>query len=545
MSVSEAVKDRIYGIDLGTTYSCIAYFDEDTGQVAPISNVDEQLTTPSVVWTSPKGEYEVGQTAKNRGDADTVAFVKRYMGRDTVIRSGGKAFRPEEISALVLKKLITDASQVLEQRGKLDHPIKRVVITVPAYFGSAERKATRDAGEIAGLEVVELLNEPTAAALSYRVGQPPTNDVFLVYDLGGGTFDITLVQVTGNTVTEIAIKGDHQRGGYDWDRQLLNLAIEKMIEKNPDASEARSDEQWRREMLIDIEEHKKQLSKNEAVSIPLLYRDKIYYASVTREEFEAATAGLLAGTVDMVEGVLDEVKDDNLKPRRIYMVGGSSKMPAVRKALDDLIERKLGHKIEVIFGNPDLAVAKGAAFHAGILRIREIMAESGGDTSVIRQLYPNLVPYLTVNAVYRVLSRALGFKVQRADDPADCYVDHLANTNDSLPLSREKTYGTSDPNQDIVGFKIFEQASAEPSADLNSNRMLKEMVMEGLGPFSLPKGSDLFVTLQVQPDGTVTARAVEPKSKKEVSMTLSIEGGMDKQAVDVSRKAIDQMKEKV
>jgi molecular chaperone DnaK (HSP70) len=540
MNIREAITDRIYGIDLGTTYSCIGYFDEDSGAVVTVDNIDGQLTTPSVVRISPEGEVLVGTMAKNQPDENTIAFVKRKMGEsEASFRAGGRNYRPEEISAYILTKLVKDATEVLQQRDKLHHPIKRVVITVPAYFGTAERNATHTAGTIAGLDVVEVINEPTAAALSYRVEQPPTDDVYLVYDLGGGTFDISLIQATGKTLTEIAVKGDHLRGGYDWDKQLLGLLVDKMISSDPEMSGAASDEEWRNKTLYDIENQKKQLSQRDRISVPMQYRNKVAYIEVTRQEFEARTAGLLEGTMEMVEGILDEIKDDNLKPRRVYLVGGSSKMPAVQKSLDALLQRKLGHKVEISLGNPDLAVAKGAAYHAMILRLREIMVESGNDMTLIKQLFPKLVPYITGSTVYRILAHALGFRLQRDDNPNDLYVDFPAKAGASLPLKETKTYFTTKDSQSTVSFGVYEQKTDELSEKLEDNRLLGEMRLEGLGPFKLPKESDLITTIEVSSDGTVTASSIEPKSGKQVKTTFTIEGSMDEGAV---KEASDRVK---
>lgn len=542
MSLQEQVQDRIYGIDLGTTYSCLAYVDEASGVPVIVSNSEGQLITPSVVFFGPDRQVEVGQAAKNSIPLDPergVAFVKREMGTSKVIGIDGKDYRPEEISALILKKLVQDASERLKEQGKLSAPITRVVITVPAYFGLTEREATKAAGKIAGLEVVDILNEPTAAALSYRAGQPPTEDVLLVFDLGGGTFDITLMQVSGTTIREIFVEGDHRRGGYDWDLALLDLLVERFLEKHPELSEARTNESWRRAMLETAERMKKDLSRYETTKSMVVYGTVAAQVEISRKEFEEETAILLDGTMALVRTVLNKIDDESLKPRKVYLVGGSTKMPAVPVALEELLSKKLSQKVEIIPRDPDLAVAKGAAFHAFILRLKEIVEANQGDFSAISALFPSAEPYIKTNPVFTVLSRALGYQVIVNGKHV---VNHLAFHNHPLPVRASATYGTLVNHQDTVCLPVFEQAGEEPSSDPNHNKRIGELEITGLGPSKLPEGSPIEASLQVEADGTVTVSAREPVTGKSALARLFIVGAMTAKEVAVGTRNISDLK---
>ena len=526
MTLQEKIQDRIYGIDLGTTYSCLAYVDETSGVPVIVSNAEGQLITPSVVYFGADKQIEVGQNAKHSFNLDPergVAFIKRDMGTSREIEIDGQKYKPEEISSLILRKLVQDATERLKEQTKLSSPIKRAVITVPAYFGQLEREATKTAGKLAGLEVVDILNEPTAAALSYRAGQPPTEDVLLVFDLGGGTFDITLMQIDGASIREIFVEGDHRRGGYDWDLRLLDLLVDKFLVKHPELEEARDDKKWRTAMLETAEKNKKDLSRSDAVRPMIIYGTTATQVEVTRVEFENETKVLLDGTMLLVKSVLDKIEEESLKPRRVYLVGGSTRMKAVPKALEDLLAKEVAQKIEIIPRDPDLAVAKGAAFHAFILRLREVVEENQGDFGAIVAIYPQAEPYIKANPVFTVLSRALGFQVLRGGVKS---VDHLVFHNNPLPVESSAVYGTITDNQDTVSLPVLEQAGDEPSPDPTHNKKIGELLISGLRPFALPAGSAIEAGLRVESDGTVNVRAKEPKSGKTVSARLNIVGGM-------------------
>ncbi len=358
----------VYGIDLGTTYSCLAKFEDGVATV--IQNAAEQSSSlPSAVYFESESSIVVGGEAKNMVQTDAanvVQFVKREIGKPFPPHEFfGQAFSAIDISAMILKKIKAYA----EDQGEV---IKDVVITCPAYFGFEERNATKKAGELAGFNVLALINEPTAASISYAFrsgnGQFPEETVF-VYDLGGGTFDVTVLhistrEVNGNQVPHfevLATDGDDTLGGKDWDKVLENLLIEKVCAE-AGLSEDDLDEDDRAAILSKVEPTKKALSVKEAHPFRAPIQGSTVKFEVTREEFEAATAGLVQQTIDCVNRVLQKENVAGKKIDKILLVGGSSNMPmipnAVKAAFPDT---------PVQLEQPDLAVAQGAACYAYLL----------------------------------------------------------------------------------------------------------------------------------------------------------------------------------
>ena len=536
MDFEDMIADRIYGIDLGTTYSCISYVDETSGVPVIIANEHEQLTTPSVVYIDTDKSFVVGQTAKNKAKfapERVVSFIKREMGTDYTVALDGETYNPQVISSYILKKLVQDATGWLQEQGKLKYPIRRVVITIPAYFGQTERDATKEAGRIAGLEVVDIINEPTAAALSYRAGQPPTDDVLLVYDLGGGTFDITHMLISGTSIQEVAIAGDSRRGGYDWDNVLLDMIIERFMEKHPELTQAPTDEAWRKGMMENAEQLKKDLSRNDVSSIVITYGTVAAEIEITRAEFEEETESLLEGTMDSVKEVLKKADyDSSLRPHRVYLVGGSTKMKAVSHRLEEVLFEHYQQKVEIIPRDPDLAVAKGAAFHGFILRLKEIMEKNKGDFGPLVALFPKTEPYLKAQVFYSVLSRGLGFQVRDSASNKP-FVDHLLHQNARLPVEATADgYTTLADNQASVLLPVYEQGGARESKEPENNNRIGEVLISGLESMNLPKGSPLQATLRVERDGTVHATGKEMRSGKEVKVRLKIAGGMSEPDIE-------------
>ena len=328
--------DEFYGIDLGTTNSCIATIDEDD-LVVVVTNKEGLLTTPSVVAYNEKGIPYVGTAAKaNLGNDPerTVAFIKREMSNNNYSRRiGNIQVDPVEISSLILKKLVDDANQKRKDEEGKD-PIYRVVITVPAYFGNAERERTAEAGRRAGLDVITLINEPTAAAMFFGK-KNKQNRTILVYDLGGGTFDVSIMRIQNGIMDTLATDGNHHLGGVDWDKQL-----------NP---------QERGTLLLAAEDAKKILSTNDTTTIRFSYKG-IHNVEITKSQFEELTKDLMKQTSKLVDTALEMA--GNPKIDDVLLVGGSSRMPMVKS----FIEKKFNLSPKVF--EPDLAVAKGAALFA-------------------------------------------------------------------------------------------------------------------------------------------------------------------------------------
>ena len=298
---------KVFGIDLGTTYSCVAYVDE-YGKAVVLKNSDGDHTTPSVVMLESEKDIIVGAEAKRSIEIEpdkTVQFIKRKMGKenDSVILNGITYHAPE-ISSMILKKLVQDANEDLRQTGVLKEGelIKDVVITCPAYFGMNERQATKSAGELAGLNVLNIINEPTAAAISYGVSASDKKETVLVYDLGGGTFDITVMSIEGNNISVVCTGGDDQLGGKDWDEALMDYVIERYQEEN--GEDLTEDPETVAALYVDVETWKKALTAREKVNISVNGPAGRFREELSREKYEELSRDLLNRTKNLLDDVL-------------------------------------------------------------------------------------------------------------------------------------------------------------------------------------------------------------------------------------------------
>jgi molecular chaperone DnaK (HSP70) len=453
-----------------------------------------------------------------------VAFIKRYMGKDDYRQViGGKAYRPEEISAYILAKLVADAEARLKEEGRLEHPIKRVIITIPAYFGAREQLATKQAGEAAKLEVVEIIKEPTAAAMSYFTEREHPNETVLVYDLGGGTFDITLMKAVGPEMQELVIKGDDRRGGYDWDLKLLEIVASRFALNHPEAADLANDADWKNRNIDKAENCKKSLTSKPQTTFAVMHGTTYDKVEIKREEFAAQTEGLLEETVQLLGRVLEIAEEKGFDPpRRLLLVGGSTRMPMVQARLKQFLADR---SVEILIHDPDQAVAKGAAFLGFIKRIQEVIASNGGDFALLIERFPNIREFLNRGTPEpeTILARSLGVKVHENGTP-NTIVSHLLHQNDPLPMEVTKTFYTVEDYQTGVLLQILEQNSAEESSLVPSNRQIAEITIPDLGPMRLLKNSPVEVTIRMERDLTGTATGREPKSGKVVQGTFKVEG---------------------
>lgn len=358
------MSNKVYGIDLGTTNSAIAVYENDEARI--IKNIDGEDTTPSVVFFTGVGENGedesiVGKQAKNSAALDpehVVQFVKRYMGDRknayAIYGPSGKEYSPEMISALILKKICQDA-QMYEGEGA----VKDVVITVPAYFDDAARTATKQAGKIAGLNVRRVINEPTAAAIAFGIDTSKEGRV-LVYDLGGGTFDVTIMSIRNGNYDVLATDGDHKLGGLNFDQQIIKLIFAKLEAEGCEIDD--EDDALMAEIREKAETIKKQLSTVETSRPAFTINGKTYKLNITREEFEEASSSLMQRTQVLVEEVMNEANVTWNDIDHLLVVGGSTYMPMVKKLLQEISGKTITYKV-----NPDLAVAQGAAVFASTL----------------------------------------------------------------------------------------------------------------------------------------------------------------------------------
>lgn len=532
----------VWGIDLGTTYSCISRVDE-FGRPVVVNNRDGDPVTPSVVMFVGSEDIQVGKEAKRQMQLEpenVCELAKRHMGdADWRFEAGGKEWNAAEVSAQILKALCEDAE--LQTREK----VEKAVITVPAYFGIVEREATIAAGKMAGLDVVDVVNEPTAAAMSYGFAQgSDVDETVLVYDLGGGTFDVTVIRLeptdSGSHIRVVATGGNHRLGGVQWDQQMVSLIASKFAAAHPDAPDPLDDEVATAELRLGAEELKRGLTLRDSVSQIVVSGEARDSVEVTRDEFEAATADLLDQTIDFTRQTVDKAKELGVPAiDRVLLVGGSSFMPAVAKRLSESFE---GWAPELQDANQ--AVAKGAAllgFQAELrAKLDEAAAAQGDDASspVVENsvaedmgIALQTVQRIRDTEVTNVCSRGFGVKLlNKGADPEttdddDFSIDHAIGPHTPLPAEPDtRTYGTTVPNQTTVKLELWQQAGSELSPKLEHNEHIGEGLLQGL-PGTDPAGSPLSVTLAMSESGILRTRATH-RSGAEIDFEIEAEGAV-------------------
>ncbi len=530
-----------YGIDLGTTYSCIAYLD-DTGRpgVVPNSSTGSD-TTPSVVYFEGEDSIVVGQEAKGTAKVlpDQVkSLIKRDMGKDIELTYLGKQYTPASISAIILRRLAESAERTTGEQ------VKDVVITVPAYFGLAEREATRTAGAIAGLNVLNLVEEPVAAALNYgALGSSADTRTILVYDLGGGTFDTTVIRVSGNDINVVYTDGDHQLGGADWDEKLMNHLLEEFTAEHPQSTAAESDE-FLQSLLLDAERLKKELTTAQSRRHNITYSGDSTRVELSRAKFEELTSELLDRTFTITRRTLAAAAERGVTSLDdVLLVGGSSRMPAVEAGL-----RQMGLKPKL--ADPDLAVAKGAALFAMIESLKISLSEAGTGAAEARvveeaaqqsNLPVDQVRALAGKRVTTVVPRAFGVKVLELDGDREIFkIVHVLRANTPLPAETERQrFGTAYPDQVEISIEVWEQSGVVESPELRDNEHIAEGVITGMPP--LPQHSPIDITFSMDETGVLKVYAVELKTGKDLHIELRIRGGMSDEKVAEARRELSRV----
>lgn len=525
---------RVFGIDLGTTYSAIAYIDE-TGRPTVCRNDNSSEITPSVVQFETPTNVVVGETAKQSAfiDADSVvSLIKRKMGEKLEFEFHDKVYTPESISAFILRKLAADAAAYT------NGPVKQVVITVPAYFGVREKEATEKAGLIADLEVVGIVPEPVAAAVHYDLTSGGAEKTVLVYDLGGGTFDTTVIRVSGSEITVICTDGATNLGGADWDLRLRDHVIERFVAEASPPEPPEGDEEFLQDVAIKVEEVKKQLTLQESRPVQLRFAGAAAKIQVTRAEFETMTADLLDRTVDIVRKTLAalEEKSPGATIDDVLLVGGSTRMPMVAARLT----KEFGWDPKL--HDPDLAVAKGAAIWA-LSRVvyrmqQEAMADDDTDaeaaekaakvvTEVARQygLSEATVKELADKKTQSVLPKAFGVRLQDPRDPDRDYVEHLAFANDALPTGdRTLKAKTVHHTQTEVLIELYEQAGTVVSEELSANKPLTDGsgMITGIPPQQVGAAATVDIVMSIDGDGLLKLHATELSTGQDLVINVSV-----------------------
>ena len=537
---------RIFGIDLGTTYSSIAYVDE-YGKAVIIPNAENERVTPSVVFFD-ENTVVVGEVAKESAKLypnEVVSFIKRSMGEPNFIfEYGGERYRPEEISAYVLKKLAQDAQQ------HLGETISDVVITCPAYFGINEREATRKAGEIAGFNVRQIINEPTAAAIAYGSLDTTQNRVVLVYDLGGGTFDVTMIDIRKESVEVICTGGDHNLGGKDWDDRIVAYLVEKFQEETGITEDILDDPDTWQDLQLSAEKAKKILSQRPKTPVSITHGGKRVKLMLEREKFEEVTEDLLVRTVDFTRDMLDAALQKGYSRfDEIILVGGATRMPQV----SERIEKEFDMAPKVF--DPDEAVAKGAAIYGWKLALNDDLIRrisektqktfdaSGNlsemmDTSQIttrdfqeaaRELAEDTGYALpsVENAMLRVKNvTSKSFGVVAHNPSGEEIVFNLVLRNTTVPVNVVKKFYTAVQNQKTVLIRTMESETSSIEIPLDQATEIKTAVLHL--PPNLPADLPIEITFDLNDEGRLHITALETGEYRKVQVevdTASVIGG--------------------
>ena len=490
---------KIIGIDLGTTNSCVAVMEG--GEPVVIANSEGARTTPSVVGFTKTGDRLVGQVAKRQAitnPENTVSSIKRQMGTDHKVTLNGKEYTPQQVSAMILQKLKADAEAYLGE------PVTEAVITVPAYFNDSQRQATKDAGTIAGLNVKRIINEPTAAALAYGLEKGKEDERILVFDLGGGTFDVSLLEIGKDddgfsTIQVQATNGDNHLGGDDWDQKIIDWLVGEV--KNKYGVDLSKDKIALQRLKEAAEQAKKELSSSTSTSISMQYLAMTpdgtpvhLDETLTRAHFEEMTSDLLGRCRTPFNNVLRDAGISVSDIDHVVLVGGSTRMPAVKELVKELTGGKEANQSV----NPDEVVAVGAAVQSGVIK---------GDRKDV--LLIDVTPL------------SLGIETKGG------IMTKLIERNTAIPTKRSEVFSTAEDNQPSVLIQVY-QGEREFARD---NKPLGTFELTGIAP--APRGvPQIEVTFDIDANGIVHVSAKDKGTGKEQSMTITGGSGLPKDEID-------------
>ena len=494
---------KVIGIDLGTTNSCVAVLEG--GEPTVIANAEGNRTTPSVVGFAKNGERLVGETAKRQAITNpdrTIASIKRYMGTDHKVEIDGKQYTPQDISAMILAKLKADAESYLGEK------VTEAVITVPAYFSDGQKQATKDAGKIAGLDVKRIINEPTAAALAYGLDKDDSHQKILVYDLGGGTFDVSIIEIGDGVIEVLATNGDTHLGGDDFDEALLNYMADTFAKEN--GVDLRADKMAHQRLKEAAEKAKKELSSATTTNINLPFitvtADGPLHMNmdITRAKFEQLTAHLVERTIEPMNKAMRDAGVTNSDIAKVILVGGSTRIPAVQEAVKRVTGKEPFKGI-----NPDECVAVGAAIQAGVLT---------GEVHDVLLL--DVTPLsLSIETLGGVATK-------------------LIERNTTIPTKKSQIFSTAADNQTAVDIHVM-QGEREMAA---GNITLGRFQLTGIAP--APRGiPQIEVTFDIDANGIVNVSAKDMGTGKEQRITITSSTKLSDEEIQAKVKEAEQYAE--
>ena len=492
---------KIIGIDLGTTNSCVAVMEG--GEPTVITNAEGSRTTPSVVAFKKDGERLVGDNAKRQAvtNADgTVSSIKRHMGSDYKVTIEGKEYTPQAISAMVLQKLKADAEAYLGEK------VTEAVITVPAYFNDAQRQATKDAGKIAGLDVKRIINEPTAAALAYGLDNEGEQKI-MVYDLGGGTFDVSIIDIGDGVIEVLATSGDNKLGGDDFDKKIMDYMVEDF--KSKTGIDLNTDKMAMERVKAEAEDAKKKLSSASQVDINLPYitaneqGPQHLNMTITKAKFDELTHDLVERTVAPVQNALKDAGISASDLGMVLLVGGSTRIPAVQDKVKQLTGKEPSKTL-----NPDECVALGASIQGG-----KLAGDEGAGDILLLDVTPLTLSIETMGGV----------------------ATHLIERNTTIPTKKSQIFSTAEDNQSAVDINVV-QGEREFARD---NKSLGRFRLDGIAP--APRGiPQIEVTFDIDANGIVNVTAQDKGTGKEQHITITAGSNMSEEDIE---KAVNEAKE--